>query len=110
MVKHTTIYIVTIFCILFIAFSSYAQINLIKNPSFEQYNTCPNGDLNIYNANMWYAIDNNISDTDECNGIYFNVCANSIMGDYDGVPGPGAYLNYQYPKSGDAYIGILLNC
>lgn len=95
-------------------YNSYSQCNIVKNPSFEQYSICPNGNHNIYLANTWNALNNitSANDTNECSGIYYNTCANSIGGDYDGVPGPGSYLNYQYPKSGYGYIGIDLydNC
>jgi hypothetical protein len=94
------------FFLLFSAFFLQGQINLVKNPSFEQYSTCPRTINQIFYANFWNGIDNNVNDTDQCNGEYYNVCADTITGDYEGVPGFGSYLNYQYPHSGNSYIGI----
>ena len=110
MAKQKRKHLYTIFSFLLLVYASYAQNNLIKNPSFEQYSSCPTSGNQIFLANFWNALDNNISDTSECNGIYYNKCANIISGDYDGVPGAGVYLNYQFPKSGNGYIGIDLYC
>jgi gliding motility-associated-like protein len=94
---------------LFIYLSSKAQINLVPNPSFEDIigNTCFTQMLvstpstsNNYLKN-WYAPANTSSD-------YYNICANFDPG--NPPPGPSTVplhcFGYQYPNTGNAYVGI----
>ena len=70
--------------------------NLVPNPSFETYTMCPNNTGQITNAYPWEAT---ISSPD-----YFNACATS-----SNVSVPANFFggNYQQPKTGNAYAGII---
>ncbi|MGZ3884687.1 MAG: T9SS type A sorting domain-containing protein [Bacteroidia bacterium] len=74
--------------------TSGAQTNLVQNPSFETYTTCPAaGNSFMYYAPPW---DSYIDSPD-----YFHMCA--------GASAYGVPLNsgdYQVPATGDAYAGF----
>lgn len=77
-----------------------AQINLVPNYSFEDYNTCPIGlNGNIINCNGW--INANTNGTSN----YFNSCVNTSPF-YYGVPQNAS--GYQYAKTGSGYSGAFV--
>ena len=73
------------------------QTNLVPNPSFENTVGCPSGDnrLQDYLTN-WF----------NCRGSpdYFNNCRNTVL--YS-VHIPSNSWGYQYPHSGNSYIGLI---
>lgn len=71
---------------------TYGQTNLVPNPSFEQYSSCPNVQCGISLAAGWYSAGYSPD--------YYNTCASWPFG----VPTNG--VGYQYPASGNAYAGI----
>jgi gliding motility-associated-like protein len=87
--------------ILFIIIGSIAfGQNLVPNPSFEQYDTCPTavssiGDYQINHCTNWYAPSPGTSD-------YFNSCA------LVGVNVPNAAFGYQFPYDGQGFLGVML--
>ncbi len=88
--------------LLFSTKAMYAQVNLVPNPSFEVYDTCPNAFefpyRAIYHAVPWFqplVIDNS---TD-----YFNPCNTDTL--YS-LGSPYNLLGYQQGKTGVAYAGI----
>jgi len=91
------------FYILFFVFASVfcnAQSNLVYNGDFEMYDTCPNstsspGDDQMRFCLGWKAPTAATSD-------YYNACAAMS------VSVPTNALGYQYPYSGNAYCGILI--
>lgn len=76
--------------------STFAQ-NLVPNGSFEIYTSCPDGE-EIDNVPPWSNPPNNIQSPG-----YFHPC--DPPGGYS-VPYSG--LGFQYPLSGDAYIGLVV--
>jgi gliding motility-associated-like protein len=87
----------------------HAQTNLVPNPSFEDYNNCPNF-LNFvfpspydsaesigYYLNNWFKAGKNIS-----SASYFNECVSNNFA-YDV---PKNLWGYQFAKTGKAYSGI----
>lgn len=74
-----------------------AQINLVPNPSFEDTIACPTnlagqyGDQ-IYNLTNWFPAGNSPD--------YFNICSNL------NVSIPFNYCGYQFPLSGNGYVGL----
>jgi gliding motility-associated-like protein len=97
-----------LFCtfILLVTVTTQAQINnLVPNPSFELYTSCPPSYLSIFHASNWFqpfnVIGFNIIQSNSSD--YFNTCA---IDDYSSIPLNGA--GYQEPKTGDAYVGIYL--
>lgn len=66
--------------------------NLVPNPSFEEYSSCPNTECGISLATGWYSAGYTPD--------YYNSCASWP----NGVPQNS--VGYQYPSSGTAYIGI----
>lgn len=68
--------------------------NLVPNPSFEQYDTCPNSQGQVYLAKNW----NSFGYSPD----YFNSCFPGVFG--QGVPNNA--WGYQYPHTGNAYVGF----
>ena len=65
--------------------------NLVPNPSFENYTTCPNNSGQIFLATPWFQpLDINISTSD-----YYNYCNYISFG-----------LGYKKPRTGNAFAGI----
>lgn len=87
------------FLILFIIISHFGLAqNLVPNPSFEIYDTCPTtlsspGDYQINHALGWYSPTMATSD-------YYNACNSTI------VNVPNNLLGYQVAKDGNGYAGI----
>ncbi|HZF99493.1 MAG TPA: hypothetical protein VEY71_00750, partial [Chitinophagales bacterium] len=76
--------------------STKAQ-NLVPNPSFEEYDVCPDG-LNDFNGYVsgWFKASPSSTD-------YYHACAGSV-----GEAGvPQNFPGYQVPRTGEAYAGIL---
>jgi OOP family OmpA-OmpF porin len=71
-----------------------AQINLVPNPSFEIYNTCPNSGGQITYATGWFTATLGSPD-------YFNSCSAGY-----GVPSNG--FGYSNAQDGNAYAGEVL--
>ncbi|MBK8366494.1 MAG: T9SS type A sorting domain-containing protein [Bacteroidetes bacterium] len=69
--------------------------NLVPNPSFEQFDTCPDFDGQISRATGWYSAENTPD--------YFNNCA---VG-YNWCTVPSNYFGYRTPASGDGYAGFI---
>ena len=94
-----------LFCkiiVLFFSYGVFAQSNnLVPNPSFEEYSTCPTNvstaqDMQInYTVTHWYAPSTGTSD-------YFNECAVNTNADV-----PVNYVGNQYPFEGNAYAGFV---
>jgi len=85
-----------LFIILSFPFLIKSQVNLVPNPSFEIYDTCPNtgGQLN-YSVN-WNIIYNSPD--------YYNSCAPVATASICSVP--KNRFGYQIPDSGNAYAGV----
>lgn len=82
----------TVCCLLGIHTWVSAQINLVPNPSFEEYLECPQGYPDLDGkCSLW--------STFRCSPDYYHNC--SSMNGYENVSG------YQLPRTGEAYIGIL---
>jgi len=83
-----------------------AQVNLVKNPSLEQYSQCPFEFSQIRLANYWSAIDTVVTDTLNpplCSPEYCNICSTSGLA---GIPN-NAYF-YQYPHTGNGMAQVLM--
>ncbi len=89
-----------ILIILFLPLFLTAQTNLVPNPSFESYNSCPQfpPDGNIDRATPWFQpwTDSNSSD-------FFHVC--DTIDQMMSVP--NNFGGNQWPKTGNGYAGIL---
>ncbi len=82
-----------------------AQVNLVRNGSFEQYTDCPTGLDQVAYAKHWRALDSPSVMTNplDCLPDYVNAC--SIWGAC-GVPVGNFY--YQYPHTGSGMMEISL--
>lgn len=67
--------------------------NLVQNPSFENYSTCPFGSYQIDKVVSWSAAGGSPD--------YFNVCAAS-----GGASVPTNFYGYQAAAKGNAYVGL----
>lgn len=85
----------------FIFCSGIKAQNLVPNPSFENYKSCPNG--YIYSNNNvlqnWF-IPSNDFNTDF---LYFNVCSNNILNSV-----PQNRFGFENPATGNGYVGLVL--
>ena len=85
--------------------SSHAQVNLVLNPSFEQYTQCPEAYQQIRLTKYWDAIDTTYHDADSvfyypvCVPAYCNTCSDISLGGYATVPLNQGF--YQYPRTGN---------
>src|SRR4051812_721199 len=68
--------------------------NLVPNPSFEVYDTCPDYMSQINRAVGWWAV--------RMTPDYFNACSSTI---YSSVPTNG--FGHTMPASGNAYAGFI---
>lgn len=91
MIKRILVFLFIIFTL-----DVEAQINLVPNPSFELYDTCPSATSPISFATGWESY------TDSPD--YFNSC--SSIGTGYNVPSTG--FGYQMAYDGNAYGGIAL--
>ena len=85
----------------FVSLTVHAQVNLVPNPSFEEYSSCPTapgsvGDNQLEKALHWYKP--NLATTD-----YYNACQTDIS---TGVNVPYNWMGYQQAFHGDAYVGL----
>lgn len=72
----------------------FGQTNLVYNPSFEMYDTCPDNFDQVNRAIGW----NSVRPSPD----YFNACASS----FSDVSVPNNFVGYQYPASGNGYSGF----
>lgn len=75
--------------------SSVDAQNLVPNPSFETFSSCPTNYGQLTLAIPWIAPTNDNSDL-------FNVCGSTIVG----VPYHHGPYGFQYPSSGNGYAGF----
>ena len=77
-----------------------AQVNLVKNPSLEQYSQCPSGPYDLKNAYYWSSIDT-VAFAPLCSPEYCNKCSNNIDAR---IPNNGHF--YQYPHIGNGMAQV----
>lgn len=91
----------TVFLLLLLTSISASNLeaqNLVPNPSFETYTSCPNGFMSLgapsttVSVNNWYLASPGTSD-------YFHTCSSS----QNAIP--QSFFGWQQPRTGDAYIG-----
>lgn len=86
------------------SFVTRSQINLIPNPGFEMFDTCPQSNINpissgvgaICNAIPWFQT-NNPNFNCGSSSDFFNTCANTVPLNING---------FQYAHTGNGYAGI----
>ena len=88
-----------------IPLAGQAQINLVRNPSFEQYTTCPTMWQQGSYATWWNGIDTTFYSGDTlpitCPPDYINECSTTI---YTSAPSNGDF--YHYPRTGNGMMEI----
>jgi len=92
---------ISLYLLLCIPASLRAQVNLVKNPSFEQHSQCPYAFDQIKLANFWSPIDT-VSIDPICSPEYCNICATNNP--FSGVPNNGNF--YQYPRTGMGMVQL----
>jgi len=70
--------------------------NLVPNPSFEEYDLCPDGDGQVWKAESWYIV--------EMTPDYFNACCTNQL---QGFGVPNNILGYRNAATGNAYCGFV---
>lgn len=90
--------IILFFLSFFISITPLIGQNLVPNPSFEEYSSCPSNDGQSYFADWWSKYSNTFSTPD-----YYNVCSQS---NEFGIP--KSLFSYQNErKNCNAYIGLV---
>jgi hypothetical protein len=92
---------------LLICLKAQAQINLVIDPSMEEYPKCPD----IFSANegcyTWHSLDS-VNSTNQatvsCTPVYLNICSSSTDNSVPISYGTGS--SYQYPRSGNGMYGM----
>lgn len=92
--KKLLLYTVLFFSAVF----GYAQ-NLVPNPSFEVYDTCPDFTSQIRHTITWFDANTGTSD-------YYNTCSISPP---NTVGIPSNYFGYRYAHGGNAYAGFMVS-
>ena len=94
-----------------------AQVNLVRNPSFEQYNNCPHYPHEVLYADYWTGIVDTGWSPDlpidsfitipagYCFPTYFNECDDSVADPSRFCTLPDNQHFYQYPHTGKALMG-----
>ncbi|MBX9448277.1 MAG: hypothetical protein KL787_00520 [Taibaiella sp.] len=77
--------------------------NLIMNPSFELYETCPSSLATITFPSEGNPVLKNWNRATDGSPDYFNVCGS------DAARIPNTSLGYQYPRTGNGYIGSFIS-
>jgi hypothetical protein len=92
-----------VFLFFFFSFILKGQVNLIPNPSFEDTIGDCQSQMAItpFNSKVKNWKTNHVFSTPD----YYNTCANSIIYPHWSTIPYNSY-NYQYPKSGNAFLGI----
>ena len=102
--------IILIICVTFLPIAGRAQINLVQNPSFEQYSTCPDFVDEAKYCSHWVSLDTVWSPPDWVHSIfgvpeYCNTCASSF---HASVPINGRFGHH--PKTGNGLMEIQMFC
>lgn len=84
------------FILFLVSFFALGQNNLVPNPSFEDYTSCPDFASQLNRAAPWF---NPNLGTPE----YFNACA--TVNSYMSLPA-GTTGHFQYPRTGNGFAGI----
>src|SRR5438105_2586562 len=93
--NHKMLKFVLVLTVTFLSFlNGFAQQNLVPNPSFEEYNSCPDAESEFDRVNEWKVFKNNPD--------YQNSCD---LTNNAGVP--KNMWGYQQAFYGNAYAGIL---
>jgi len=90
-------------CMTIIVYSANAQ-NLVMNPSFENYSSCPLGPSQLDEADNWQHPFDNTVDTCSTSDLY-NTC--SPFGAF-GVGVPDNIMGSEPAHTGNGYAGIIL--
>ncbi len=91
---------------LILFFSTLPAQNLVLNPSFESFSSCPIGPSEFSNATNWDdPLINVVTDTCSTSDL-FNTC--SPLGSF-GVGVPGNILGNEAARTGNGYAGIIMN-
>ena len=88
----------TVYCLLFAVYDTFSQINLVQNPSFEIYSSCPDGfgfPNDITKAIPW-------NNPTGCSPDYFDACNTTN----NGFNVPVNFRGYQFARTGTGYAGI----
>jgi len=73
---------------------TYSQTNLVPNPSFETYTSCPNSLDQMSKCQDWSSYRESPD--------YFNTCSST-----GGITPPNCFAGYQQPQLGNAFAGFL---
>jgi len=92
---------ISLYLLLCIPAFSQAQVNLVRNPSFEQHSQCPNALDQIKLANYWSPIDT-LSVDPICSPEYFHVCGTGP------ISIPTSFYFYQYPRNGKGMAQVVM--
>jgi hypothetical protein len=82
--------------------TAFSQINLVANPSFEIIKQCPSGSGQIDSIVDWDTLKSGGGSTPD---LFHTCCTQPFICGVPSHPGNGG--GFQYPHSGNSYVGIL---
>lgn len=91
--------------LVFFAISAKTQVNLVQNPSFEEYHACPYNTNHLSFAKYWF----NLQDSTGCNPWFMHTCANggsTVISVGVPVNGGGNSFSYQQAHAGLGYAAL----
>ena len=88
-----------------VCLSGQAQVNLVKNPDFEKFTTCPDYLNQIVFCNFWSIPVDTISTKEYC-AEYYNACGNSTPDHGDDVPNNSYFYQNAHSGNGLAAAGF----
>lgn len=115
--KNKFLILTTFICACLLPIAGQAQVNLVRNPSFEQYNNCPHYPHEVLYANYWTGIVDTGWSPDlpidsfatgsaaYCFPTYFNECDDSVDDPSFFCTLPYNQYFYHYPRTGNALMG-----
>jgi hypothetical protein len=83
------------------AIHTQAQVNYVRNPSFEEITNCPDFGRQLNYTISWSGIDSNQMPGEGCLAALCHICG---MPGITGIPNGLQY--YQYPRTGNGVAGI----
>ncbi len=92
-----------VYCCLSIG--AWGQVNYVKNPGLELYDSCPNSWHNINDAKYWSALDSNLIHYSPTNGQpeYENTCSVIVISN---IPTNNYFYHYAHSGNGMALVGL----
>ena len=102
---------VFLLCFMLFLFFAKAQVNLVVDPSMENYLRCPTVTSENEGCYTWHALDsinNTPNALKSCTPVYLNICSTSPGNALPANYGQG--YSFMYPRTGNGMYGVVFYC